>query len=319
MPAVSVVMPCFNAEDHLGRSVDSVLGQSFPDWELIAVDDGSTDGTRAWLQAQTDPRVHLHVQPNRGVSAARNAGLALARGRLVAFLDADDTWEPTFLAEMVAALEARPDAVLAYCGWQNLGLPGGRGEPFVPPDYETVTKRETLFAGCRWPIHAALARHDAIEHAGGFDTTLKNAEDYALWLRVGTAGPIVRVPRVLAYYHFHGKAQASANVTREALQQFDAQRRYLSTHPDFEAAVGRDQVKVMTLGRLLERGYECYWRRDLPAARAIFRTVMSNRYGNLKDWLYMLPALLPEALHRTLLSRRDGPVVRPAGRSSSDR
>jgi len=80
LPVVSIIMPCYNAAAHLPTSVGSVLAQTFPDWELLAVDDGSSDATLAWLQAQTDPRIRPLTQPNQGVSAARNTGLAAARG-----------------------------------------------------------------------------------------------------------------------------------------------------------------------------------------------------------------------------------------------
>lgn len=304
-PAVSIIMPCYNAMAHLPASVGSVLAQTFADWELIAVDDGSLDATLTWLQAQTDARIRPLTQPNRGVSAARNAGLAAACGRYVAFLDADDTWAADFLEKMQAALQARSDAVLAYCGWQNLGLPGRRGEPFVPPDYETPDKAAILFAGCRWPIHAALVRRAAVVAANGFDPALKNAEDYALWLRVATTAPIVRVPEVLAFYHFHGDGQASGNHARAALQHWQAQRDHLAAHPAFSAALGHARIRTLTLGELLKRGYACYWQRDLPAARKIFRTVMKQGYGTLADWTYMLPAWLPESWHRWLIGLRD--------------
>lgn len=304
-PTVSIVMPCHDALPHLPASVGSVLAQGFDDWELIAVDDGSRDGTLAWLQAQTDPRIRVHSQANQGVSAARNAGLHLARGDCIAFLDADDTWSPDFLARMHAALAAAPEAVLAYCGWRNLGLPGGQSEPFVPPDYENADKAATLFEGCRWPIHAALVRRAAVEAAGGFDPRLRNAEDYALWLRVAVPAPIVRVPEVLAYYHFHGGAQASANKARAALQHLLAQRRYLDAHPAFRAMLGRRRVRELTLGTLLAQAYAGYWKRDLATARRLFRAVMRQGYGTLRDWTYMLPALLPESWHRALLRRRD--------------
>lgn len=302
-PRISIVMPCYNAAAHLPASVGSVLAQTFADWELIAVDDGSVDSTLAWLEAQTDSRVRTHHQPNRGVSAARNAGLALARGECVAFLDADDTWSPDFLASMNAALSARPDAVLAYCGWQNLGLSGDRGEPFVPPNYETADKAETLFAKCRWPIHAALVRRGAVMAAGGFDPRLTNAEDFALWLEVASQAPIIRVPQVLAYYHFHGEDQASANRSQTALHRLQAQLDYLGRHPEFEARLGKRRVRRLIYGGLLARGYEVYWNRDLPAVRQIFRIVMKHGYGSLRDWKYMLPALLPEAWHRALIMR----------------
>lgn len=298
-------MPCYNAVGHLPASVGSVLAQTFSDWELIAVDDGSTDTTLAWLQAQTDARIRPLAQTNQGVSAARNAGLAAARGRHVAFLDADDTWAKRFLETMQAALQRHPDAVLAYCGWQNLGLSGGRGEPFVPPDYETPDKAKVLFAACRWPIHAALVRREAVLAANGFDPALKNAEDYALWLRVATLAPIVRVPEVLAFYHFHGTAQASSDLARAALQHWQAQRNYLAAHPVFRAELSGADRRMLTAGALLQRGYACYWQRDLPAARKIFRTVMKQGYGTLTDWKYMLPAWLPESWHRRLIGLRD--------------
>jgi GT2 family glycosyltransferase len=289
----------------LSASVGSVLAQTCADWELIAVDDGSSDGTLAWLRAQTDPRIRVCSQPNRGVSTARNTGLAEARGRYVAFLDADDTWATDFLDKMVAALQGMPDAVLAYCGWQNLGLAGGRGEPFVPPDYENARKAETLFAGCRWPIHAALVEREAVLEANGFDPALKNAEDFALWLRVATAAPIVRVPEVLVYYHFHGGGQASGDHARAALQHWQVQRQYLAAHPELGATLGASRIRTLTSGELLKRGYECYWRRDLAAARLLFRTVMKQGYGTLADWKYMLPAWLPESWHRRLIGQRD--------------
>ena len=305
MAQVSIIMPCYNADAHLPASVGSVLAQTFTDWELIAINDGSTDGTLDWLRNQTDARLRVIDQVNRGVSAARNAGLAAARGSCVAFLDADDTWSDAWLGKMLAALESRPDAVLAYCGWQNLRPGNNPDAPFVPPDYENADKVDKLFTGCRWPIHAALVRRDAVMAAGGFDTALKNAEDYALWLRVALSAPIVRVPEVLAFYHFHDGEQASDNRARAALQFWLAQRGHLAANPSLAIMLGAQRIPGLTTGELLRRGYESYWRRDLTAARQIFRVVMKQGYGTLRDWLYMLPAWLPESWHRRLIATRD--------------
>lgn len=301
LPAVSIVMPCFNGAEHLPASVGSVLRQTFENWELIVVDDGSTDTSFAWLESQIDARLVLVKQLNQGVSAARNAGLARARAEYVAFLDADDTWAPSFLERLHGALVAQPQAVLAYCGWQRLGLAGGRGQPFVPPEYETPQKRETLFAGCRWPVHAALSKRIAVLAAGGFDTALKNAEDYALWLELAATAPIVRVPEVLAFYHFHGGVQASTNRARAALHLLHAQRQYLARHADFATVLGRKRRRELLYRNLLREGFDCYWKRDMPAARTLFRHCMSVGFGQPKDWLYMLPCLLPEKLHARLI------------------
>ena len=301
-PVVSIIMPCFNGLPHLPVSVGSVLSQTFADWELIVVDDGSTDQSHAWLQAQNDRRLVVLRQSNQGVSAARNLGVQHASGHYIAFLDADDTWTPRFLETMVAALAARPQAVLAYCGWQNIGLSGGRGQPFIPPDYETPEKAEKLFAGCRWPIHAALTSRSAIQAAGGFDRALKNAEDYALWLEIATQAPIVKVPEVLAYYHFHGAGQASSNKLRAVEQLLAAQRTYAKKHPDFARQLGSARLRQLIYDNLIRAGFDSYWKRDLVTARAIFRRTMLARYGSAREWLYMLPALLPLALHERLIA-----------------
>lgn len=307
LPHVSIIMPCYNAAAHLARSVGSVQAQTFDDWELVAIDDGSGDDTAARLAAMAadDPRIRVFTQPNGGVSRARNRGLSEARGRCIAFLDADDDWHPDFLARMTGALQAEPDAVLAYCGWQNIGLSGGRAQPFVPPDYETPDKREKLFAGCRWPIHATLTRREAVTAAGGFDTALKNAEDYAMWLRIAGRAPITRVAEVLAFYHFHSDTQASSAHARAALDFADAQLDYLADHPDFTATLGADRIRQMVFGTLLTRGNECFWKRNLKDARLIFRRVMAARYGGATDWLRMLPALLPERAYGRLIGALD--------------
>jgi len=195
--------------------------------------------------------------------------------------------------------------VLAYCGWQNIGLSGGRAQPFVPPDYETPDKREKLFAGCRWPIHATLTRREAVSAAGGFDTALKNAEDYAMWLRIAGRAPITRVAEVLAFYHFHSDTQASSAHARAALDFADAQLDYLADHPDFTATLGADRIRQMVFGTLLTRGNECFWKRNLKDARLIFRRVMAARYGGATDWLRMLPALLPERAYGRLIGALD--------------
>jgi glycosyltransferase involved in cell wall biosynthesis len=300
-PTVSIIMPCYNCAAYLSTSIGSVLAQTYNDWELIVVDDGSTDTIAAQVAAIDDPRIRLIRQANAGVSAARNRALHAASSALIGFLDADDTWAPTFLEQMLTALDAHPTAVLAYCGWQNIGLPGRRGAPFVPPDYETPHKLETLLGGCRWPIHATLTRRTAITAAGGFNPRYSHAEDFALWLQIATQAPIVRVAEVLAYYHFHGGAQASANHARAALQLWQAQHDYIAAHPTLAQRLGRDTLARLTHGAVLERAYVSYWARDLTTARSLFRHAMRHGYGSLRDWKYMLPALLPLRWHQAAL------------------
>jgi glycosyltransferase involved in cell wall biosynthesis len=303
---VSVIMPCFNCAQHLLQGVASVVRQTYGDFELIIVDDGSGDASAAIVRGITDARIRFIQQPNEGVSAARNTGLAAAQGEFIAFLDSDDTWEPEFIAETYGTLRSNPNAALAYCGWQNLGLPSARGQPFVPPDYETPEKIAALLADCPWPIHAALTRRSEIIQAGGFDRRFANGEDYLLWLEIACFRPIVRVPKVLAYYHFHGGVQASSNLWRASRSTWLVKNAFLTRHPEIEVKLGHKRVRDLVIGKLLEKGYEHYWRREMGPARGIFRLVMRAGYGSLTDWLRMLPAWLPLPLHQLLLRRRDG-------------
>lgn len=305
-PRVSIVMPCHNGVAHLPRSIASVEAQRFEDWELIVVDDGSTDGSADWLAQHGDARVTVISQTQQGVSSARNRGLRSCRGEFVTFLDADDTWSADFLAMMVQALDQTPAAALAYCGWQNLGLPGPAGEPFIPPDYETSDKALRLFQGCRWPIHAALVRRAAL--GAGFETDLTHAEDFLLWLTLGAKLPLIQVPHVLVQYHFHGGVQASRNHVRAALQLFEAQGRHLARAPDFVHRWGRTTLHRVMLQGLRQRAFERYWQGDLGAARPLFRKLMREGYGPWREWRYLLPSLLPLPLHQGL--RRLGTLFR---------
>lgn len=186
---VTVIMPCYNAAPFVEEAVMSVIDQSYPEVELVVVDDGSTDNSPAIVEllVTANPgRVRLIHQDQQGPYVARNLGLAQASGEFVAFLDADDWWREDLLEKLHAALMENSSAALAYCGWQNTGLEGGRGEPYVPPNYEQGDKAERfLQAASPWPIHAALVRRHAVDVIGGFQTYLPTCMDYDFWLRIG--------------------------------------------------------------------------------------------------------------------------------------
>lgn len=298
---VSVIIPCYNGERFLSEAIESVLRQTHPTFEIVVVDDGSTDGSRRIMERYGE-KVRIVDQPNSGLPAARNAGIRASRGQFLAFLDADDWWREDFLEQMSRALESS-GAGIAYCGWQNVGLPGGRGRPFVPPDYEEVPdKLERLFRSPCWPVHAALVRREVVESAGGFDPKWRSCEDFAFWLSTAIRNRLVRVPEVLAFYRFHGN-QMVAKRDVIAINLWMVQKEFLAGHPEVEERLGKKRVRELTLGELLGRGYECYWERDLKPARVIFRAVMRMGYGRVNDWKYMLPALLPVSWHRAAIGK----------------
>lgn len=304
-PLVSVIMPCLNGERHIQMAIDSVLAQTFGDFELIVVDNGSTDRTPEILNSLNDPRLKVFTLRERGVSRARNLGLREARGTFIAFLDSDDTWNVAFLEKMHTALMENPQAILAYCGWQNLGLPGPRGEPFIPPDYETPDKAAALLGGCRWPIHACLTRHTAIIEAGGFNTHLIIAEDYLLWMEVSVIAPIIRVPEVLAQYHHHDGVQATHNRALAVLDTFRAKQLFLQRHPEIATQLGPDKTESLTWGKLMEQGDALHWKGDLNNARPVFRKALLAGHGSIAAKLRMLPSLLPLWLHRAIVTAKE--------------
>lgn len=308
---ISVVIPCYNGSNFLRIAIDSALNQTHVKPEVIVVNDGSTDGSLAIMESYGS-RIHIVNQSNSGLPAARNAGINEASGDLFAFLDADDWWETDFLLKMSEALDANQNAEIAYCGWENIGLSGPSSNPFIPPDYESMPdKAAKLLRNTRWPVHAAMIRRDTLFRAGLFDPALKSCEDFSLWLRTAISHTIVRVPEVLAYYRHHGN-QMTSNKERIALLHYDVQRTFLIQHPEIAALFTHKAILDLTDGELLRRGYSCYWQRDLPAARQIFRAVMKQGYGTLSDWKYMLPAWLPESWHHRLI----GLVERKPNQSS---
>jgi glycosyltransferase involved in cell wall biosynthesis len=306
-PVISVIMPNFNGAQLIARSIDSVLHQTFHDLELIIVDDGSTDESIAVVSGYGDNRIRIFQQSHDGVCAARNQGIGRARGKYIAFLDSDDTWAPDCLERLHDAISHAPDAAIAYCGWQNIGLGSERDKGFVPPDYETPDKLEMWIRNSRWPIHAALTTKHAIQAAGGFNPRYPTSEDFLLWLRIVAEHKIIRVPEVLAFYYHHTGPRATSDRVRMALNHFGAQREYLQEHPSIRKMLGRHKVRDLTVGELLKRAYECYWQGDLESARKIFRRVMKAGYGNTSDWKRMLLALLPLKLHRQLVHERTVP------------
>lgn len=304
-PLISVIMPCYNAESFLSEAIDSVLRQTYPNVEVIIVDDGSTDGSRKILSAYGD-RVKLLTQENQGPYLARNHGLKNALGEYVAFLDADDWWSPDCLSKLYKALNNHPDCALAYCGWQKVGALDRGTHPFVPKNYEQADKAELLLmGGSPWPIHAALVRRVAIEQIGGFREDLSTSLDYELWLRLSAANPVTLVPEVLAFYRFHGEGQISSKPYRQALNGWRIKRRFLQENPDVLQLLGRDRVRQIVDQVLLQRGYDFFWHRDLVSAQQVFRHCLTRGVWRPRELKYLLPALLPGAWYRGLVTRSE--------------
>jgi glycosyltransferase involved in cell wall biosynthesis len=186
---VSIVIPTHNRSSHLLRAVESIRGQTFTDWELVIVDDGSTDDTRSAVSRIRDGRIVYTQQEHSGVSAARNAGIRLARRSWVSFLDSDDYWQSRKLERQIATLAAEPAYKVLYTNeiWIRNG---------VRVNQRKLHRKyggwifEHCVPLCIISPSSVLMHRDVLEEEGTFDETFTVCEDYELWLRIAARRPV---------------------------------------------------------------------------------------------------------------------------------
>ena len=206
-PLVSVIVPAYGAAQYIAATLDSVLAQTFKDYEIIVVNDGSPDSEELErvLEPYRDRIVYLR-QENQGVSAARNTGIRVARGEYIAPLDADDMWDPEHLAAQLAVLETDSSIDVAYADARIFGdVPeAGRTVMDLSPSAGEVTFERLVTCQCTVPLCVSVVRRSTLLRAGLFDPALRRAEDFDLWLRiVRQGGRIVYQRRVLGHYRRH--------------------------------------------------------------------------------------------------------------------
>jgi glycosyltransferase involved in cell wall biosynthesis len=221
MPRFSIVIPCFNARDFVSDAVDSCLVQTESDLEVILIDDGSTDGSAETLaKCSRDSRVRIVRQANRGLGAARNAGLALASGEWVNFLDADDLFEPNKLEQQAAA--GAPEVGLVLCDGVSINAKGevAHGHLIEPRRFFGHPPLfEVLFCGGQFPPHVPLVRRKLALDVGGFDERREAAgwADTGFWIRCALQGADYRiVDQCLCRYRVHG---ANMSADREGMER----------------------------------------------------------------------------------------------------
>lgn len=233
-PLVSVIMPAYNAERFIEEAISSVIAQTVADWELIVIDDCSTDGTQEIIAdfARRDNRVLLVVnEQNMGVARTRNRGLELCRGRYVALLDSDDYWEPLFLEKMIARAEETA-ADIIYCSYALVDESGNKvcNDFIVPPatTFEESIIRSVITCSTVL-ITGELAKNNR------FPTNMYH-EDIALWFQILRNGGTARgVPQVLAAYR-QRKNSRSADKLISACRRWPIYRKHL--HMPFFKSVG---------------------------------------------------------------------------------
>jgi glycosyltransferase involved in cell wall biosynthesis len=293
--SVSLVIATFNHGRLLPEALDSAIGQTLEGVEIVVVDDGSTDDTPAVLARYGD-RIRVVHQSNRGLAAARNTGLAAARGAYVSFLDADDVLMPTKLAEQIAVLEQAPAVGWTYCdvlieatatgtamrASERFGYAGRRLEGWLFPE---------LIHGNFIPAIAPLVRRTALDAAGGFDERLAALEDWDLWLRLSLIAEARYSPAVLVRYRVHpgGMSEDRSRMDENRFRVLDALCRTRPSAVEGLGPVGR-RIIADTHNWL---GKEAYARGDWAEARRRFTASLVT-----VPWQRQAPMLLGLSLVR---------------------
>lgn len=305
---VSVVMPVFNGERYLQEALDSVLGQTWTDLELVVVDDGSTDGTAEILRRQSDDRVRVLSQRNTGIAGALNAGIKAARGRYVARMDADDRSLPDRLSRQLGRLELEPDLALLGASFYSISDDGHRLD-LVPTLLADEELRRDLFVRCPFGHGTVVARRQVLLEVGGYDARAVPAEDYDLWSRVMAAHRVANLPEALYEYRVHpgntpkSRGQLAAEAVRDRVWQTAL------LEPPSPPQVVSDVRRYLSTGDLGRSLASAYVRQHLSLLRECARRGRWSAVLRLAPVLLLCPLVVVPGLGR-VMRRQLTPIVR---------
>jgi len=298
-PKISVVMPIFNVEDFVAEAIESVLAQSFDDFELICVDDGGSDRSMEIVQGFDDRRIRIVSQVNRGLAGARNTGIARARGEFVALLDSDDIWQRDKLALHYIHLKANPHVGVSYAGSRMIDREGQTLSVAMRPKIGSITARDIL---CRNPIGngsaPVLRKSDldlgAFRHPREdtricwFDEDFRQSEDVELWTRLAVKHNVMfaGIDGLLTDYRIIPGA-LSANVVKQYLSWTKMLRKLKSYAPEFVAEHG-DTARAFQLRYLARRSVQL-------GNFELARNLLSRAFG-------LQPRILTEEPRKTIVT-----------------
>jgi glycosyltransferase involved in cell wall biosynthesis len=300
MPRVSVIIPIYNGAATIERALRSVFEQTFTDFEIVVVDDGSTDDTPSLL-AKFEDRITIVRQRNKGLPGARNAGVAASRGELLALIDHDDQWLPRKLELTVAALVNNPGAALVYSdmivvnevGEESRSSPIGHDTAHPPTMDEMLTRI--------WPItpSTVVMRRDAFDRAGGFCESLISAEDIHFWLLMREQGDFIYLPDKLVRFTFGQLYPKVVNRDIGPGAIVDLIRaRYGRRADGLVKDFIRHRVRMIANAGVIEMS-----RGNLAGARRCFVRVLRYDKFHLKSYLRIARTYLPAGIAQALSGR----------------
>ena len=293
-PKVSVVIPAYRGRpdqpDWIDETLESIRAQTFGDYEIVVVDDGSPLRIEP---ARTEDLVMVR-QPNTGPGGARNVGSVIARGKLIAFIDADDRWRPTKLEKQVALHDRRPELVLTATDFVHFDSKGFRDRPAWREKTrlrdEDVTFERLFFENCI-PCSSTMMRRSALMKTPGMNRHRRMGEDYGLWLRLAMLGPVAFLDEPLMEHRVH-EASLMQQQTRDGTieqREREVYEEFLAEYPELRA---KPFVKS-TMARLdHDEGWTRLQRREWPEARRLMLRSLRANPRKPKVWIDLARAVL---------------------------
>ncbi len=288
-PSISVVMSAYNAQRYLRESVDSILSQTFADFEFIIIDDGSKDQTLSILREyeKQDKRIRIISRPNKGLTLSLNEGLAAAKAPLIARMDADDVSLPDRFEKQIAYLNQHPEVVLLGASVELIDPYGVHiGDQPYPTDHETLLRRLLKGEGGCIPHPVTMYRADAVTKIGGYRSEYNNIEDLDLFLRLATIGRVANLPQQLLKYRrdtgsiSHTKRENQFRLKKQVL--IEAHQLHKLPVPDFDFSTAwrpkpaHEQIRIW--------GWRALKLRRVDAARGHAKELLRLKPFSLAAW-----------------------------------
>jgi len=294
IPAISVLMPVYNNARYLAEAVESILNQSFTDFEFLILDDGSQDRSVAMLQdyAARDSRIRLTLRENRGIAKSLNQLIAQATGDLVARMDADDVALPERFAQQVAFLRQYPQ-VLCLGGALDWIDAQSRLIGHCPMPQTDAELQQLLLGGISMLHHpTAMIRRSALLQVGGYDETMEASADLDLWLRLGEIGQLANLPNTVLQYRLHTNSITHAKQAQQAIDALAACQRAWKRR-GIQGEFIRQPADHLNQQRFwLRCGWDGFAAGERDIARRCGLRAISTQPLNLEAWKLLAYALI---------------------------
>jgi glycosyltransferase involved in cell wall biosynthesis len=308
-PAITVLLPAYNAGAYIAEAIESVLSQTFRDFEFLIIDDGSKDDSLQIIQSFQDPRIRVVSRPNKGLIASLNEGIALARAPLIARHDADDVCLPRRLERQYLFLKENPDCLLVGSDAEYMDKDGNYVSKLIAPaghSFEEIQQRR--FEKCPFIHPTVLFRKQAVLNAGGYPKNALHFEDWLLWLRVLEQGPGCNLPEVLLRVRLNPESATSDerwhpkefhDIRQRALEQQRVSDEDATRLPDILRSLGGARYKLASYHAYVAKKY--LWDNHQPGlARRHLKAAIRAWPRNKESYLLYLLSFLPAGLIRAI-------------------